>query len=524
MKLNRQRGRTVKLLSRRSFVKTLATTTIFSTLPKYLMPDMSPKAYAEINPEIENRLRNPKNSNNWNILFIAVDDLRPCFGTYEGPALAPNIDRLASESRIFTRHYVQSAVCGPSRCSLLTGRRISSWDCWRDLRRDKSEPERPASFAHFFRRNGYRTVCVGKISHQPGGVMDPEQEIYQVPFSWDLSYAPVGPWETPWRAFFCYDNAKAYNKVIRMKKDTPRLPYESADVPDTGYADGLNAQEAIRQLKDLKARGEPFLLAVGFYKPHLPFNAPKRYWDLYKSFKQFPLVKNPQPPLGVDPDISIHNSFEVTTHYHWPSGPGNINEEQARTLCHGYFACVSYVDSQIGKVLKELKQLKLDQNTIVVLWSDHGWHLGEHGMFGKQTNFEIATRSPLLIKVPGMAQPGVKTPSLVETVDLYPTLANLCDLKRPNGLAGTSLLPMLRDPKHNGKEFAFSFHPRGQLMGRTIRTDQYRLVYWTDKSGKEIQVELYDHQHDPDENINIADNNKEIVQKLIKHLKKRSFE
>ena len=507
----RQKEGADKPLSRRIFIQKAAAVSAVSVISGYLGPASGVEAGTI-----------SRNSARRNVLFIAVDDLRPCFGTYGGPALAPNLDRLASESRIFNRHYVQSAVCGPSRCSLLTGRRINSWDCWKALRLT-SEPSNPASFAHVFRRNGYRTVCIGKISHQPGGVMDKEQKIHQVPFSWDLSYAPVGPWKTPWRAFFSYDNAKAYNKVIRMEKDEPRLPYESADVPDTGYADGWNAREAVRQLRNLKARGEPFLLAVGFYKPHLPFNAPNRYWDLYKR-EQISLAKNSQPPNGVDPAISLHNSFEVTTHYDWPSGPGQISKQEARTLRHGYFACVSYVDAQIGKVLDELKRLQLDRNTVVVLWSDHGWHLGEHGMFGKQTNFEIATRSPLFIKVPGMAQPGVKTHSLVETVDLYPTLADLCGLKKPNDLAGVSLKPILDDPQQSGKEFAFSFHPRGQLMGRAVRTDRYRLVYWTDKTGKAVQVELYDHQNDPEENVNVAGDHSEIVQKRVQQLKQRSIE
>ena len=248
-----------------------------------------------------------------NVLLICVDDLRPLLGCYGHPEMVtPNIDRLAASGRLFNRHYVQSAVCGPSRCSLLTGQRLNTWDCWGDLRKQTAEPETPASFAHLFRRNGYRTVGIGKISHQPGGVMDPEQKIHQVPFSWNKSYAPVGPWRTPWRAFFAYDDAKAYNAVIKMEKDEPRLPYEMADVPDTGYADGLNAEAAVRELRDLKQRGGPFLLAAGFYKPHLPFNAPKKYWDMYPPEK-VALAANSYPPKNVDLAISIHKSFEVTS-------------------------------------------------------------------------------------------------------------------------------------------------------------------------------------------------------------------
>jgi arylsulfatase A-like enzyme len=450
-----------------------------------------------------------------NVLLICVDDLRPELGCYGHPEmLTPNIDRLAAEGRRFTRHYVQSAVCGPSRCSLLTGKRINNWDCWKGLRGRPSEPAEPASFAHLFRRNGYRTVCIGKVSHQPGGVIDEEQRVHQVPFSWDKSYAPVGAWGTPWRAFFAYAGGKAYNRVIRMRKDEPMLPYEAAAVDDLGYADGLNAEAAVKELEGLKGRGQPFLLGVGFYKPHLPFNAPRRYWDLYPAAKAG-WASNPRPPQGVDPAISLHRSFEVTTHYHWPPGEGNISREDASTLRRGYFACVSYVDAQIGKVLAALQRLQLDGSTVVALWSDHGWHLGEHGM---QTNFEVAARSPLIIRVPGMAKPGEAAAGLAESVDLYPTLAGLCGLKVPAGLAGRSLEPALRDPAHRGKEYAYSFHPRGEIMGRAFRTDRYRLVAWTKRDGEVVQVELYDHRSDPEENVNVASKRPEVVKPLLREL------
>jgi arylsulfatase A-like enzyme len=467
------------------------------------------------------RLRDRVRTKPLNVLLICVDDLRPqlgCFGHRE--MISPNIDRLAREGRLFTRHYVQSAVCGPSRCSMLTGRRVRSWDCWKQLRRQKSEPEHPTSIAHLFRRNGYRTVCIGKISHQPGGVLDKAQKVHQVPWSWDLAYAPVGPWKTPWGAFFSYDKGRI--REYGYGRDNREMPaYEAADVPDTGYADGLNAEEGVRQLRDLKQRDRPFFLAVGFYKPHLPFNAPKKYWDLYDRDK-IQLADNPFPPQNVDPAISLHESFEVTTHYGWSSGPGNISDEEARTLRHAYFACVSYIDAQIGKVLDELKRLGLEKDTVVALWSDHGWHLGEHGMFGKQTNFEIAARSPLVIKTPGMPRPGRRARGLVESVDLYPTLAELCGLTPPGGLAGTSLVPMIDDPAAAGKQWAFSFHPRGALMGRTLRTDRYRIIQWTNKQGEAVQVELYDHRVDPDENVNIAAEHPNVVQQLLERLSKHS--
>ena len=459
-----------------------------------------------------------------NVLFIAVDDLRPELGCYGSTQIqTQHIDRLAQGGRVFTRHYIQSAVCGPSRCSLLTGKRIWSWDCWRAARKLREEPKAPVSIAHLFRRAAYRTVCIGKISHLPGGVTDPAQTTHEVPFSWDLAYAPVGKWHDPWGAFFCYaDGSVREYGYGRNKTDT--AAYECAEVPDEGYADGLNAAEAIKQLRDLKARKQPFFLAVGFYKPHLPHAAPKRYWDLYDPTK-IPLAPTQQAPANVDQEISLHPSFELTTHYDWPGGRGRITEKQARNQRHAYFACVSYIDAQIGKVLGELKCLDLERNTVVVLWGDHGWHLGEHGIFGKQTNFEVATRSPLIIRTPNMPKPGQAAQGLVETVDIYPTLAELCGLKVPKDLPGESLKPLLTDPSRQGKDGAFSFFGHGPHFGRTLRTERYRIVEWVNKkTGKRVQLELYDHQHDSTEAVNMANwpENQGLIQELLAQMNAES--
>ena len=449
-----------------------------------------------------------------NVLMICVDDLRPQLGCYgHKEMISPNIDRLASEGRMFNRHYVQYAACGPSRCSMLTGMREKRWDCWGEIRKSKVEPKHPASIGHHFRRNGYYTSCIGKVSHLPGGTMDKEQKIQQVPYSWDRSYTPVGSWKSPWGAFFSYDKGR-FRAFGWDDEDNVNMPaYEAADVNDTGYADGLNAEEAMKQLRELKDR--QFFLAVGFYKPHLPFNAPKKYWDLYDPEK-LKLASNPFPPANVDPEISLHDSYELK-HYGWAVKPEMVNKQEARTLKHAYYACVSYVDAQIGKVLDEVKRLGLDKNTIVVLWSDHGWHLGEHGIWGKATNHEIALRSPLIIKVPGMSKPGKSSGELVETVDLYPTLAELCGLDIPEGLAGRSAAGMVRDASEKGKGFVYSFqksHKR-ELMGRTHRTDRYRIVSWVDEKGEAAQIELYDLENDPQENVNIAKDNPKIVEELL---------
>lgn len=452
-----------------------------------------------------------------NVLLLCIDDLRPQLGCYGDKFMVtPHVDRLAGQGRLFNRHYVQSAVCGPSRCSLLTGKPYSTWDCWDQLRAKGSEPEYPASFAHLLRRNGYRTVCIGKVSHQPGGTMDNDQKVHQVPYSWDVAYAPVGAWRTPWRAFFGFAGGEAYNtqSLKKEERDAPRLPYEAADVDDEGYPDGLNAREAVRQLGELSRTKEPFLLAVGFYKPHLPFNAPKKYHDLYKE--DLPAPKNPWPSRNTDPAISGHKSSELTGNHHWPSGRGVVTDEDARALRKAYAACVSYVDAQVGKVLDELKRLELDRNTVVILWSDHGWHLGEHGVFGKHTNYEVATRSPLIVRTPGMRYPGQRANGLTSTVDLYPTIAELCGVKAPADLSGRSLVAALRNPAAPGTQFAFSYHPRGPLMGRTVRTNEHRLVQWTNPEGATVQVELYDHGRDPEENDNVAGERPDVVKALLR--------
>lgn len=453
-----------------------------------------------------------------NVLLVCVDDLRPELGCYGCRHIkTPNIDRLGQEGRVFLRHYVQVAICVPSRQALLSGERQGGGEAWVAGRKSGIEPDRPVSIAHLFRRNGYRTVCVGKVSHQPGGVLGREGKDHEVPFSWDVARGPSGKWKTPWGAFFGYADG-SFREYGYGEDDRTRPAYEMADVPDTGYADGLIAEEAVAQLRDLKGRGGPFFLAVGFYKPHLPFNSPKRYWDLYDR-EEIPMPLNPFPPVGTDPSFCLHPSYEVTTHYGWSEGPGTIGPENARILRHAYFACVSYADAQVGKVLDALRDLGLAGGTIVVLWGDHGWHLGDHGMFGKDTNYEIATRSPLIIRTPGMARPGVPTRALAEAVDLYPTLAGLCGIACPGDLPGGTLVPAIDDPEDPGQPWAMSHLPtRGKqnVIGYTLRDDRYRLVEWVRRdSGQRVLVELYDHVGDPLENRNIASERPTAVERML---------
>lgn len=466
---------------------------------------------------------NEKNLTSPNILMICIDDLRPELGCYGNTIIqTPNIDKLASSGYLFNNHYVQSAICGPSRSSLLTGKVSQEWDPWATLRKSNEEPVAPIALPHLFKKNGYKTIGIGKITHEPGGVMDEAQIIAQIPFSWDSTYTAVGKWKTPWRSFFAYSNGDAHNTAMRIGVETPRTPYEVGGVDDNGYPDGLNAIEAIKQLQNLKKQNAPFFLTLGFFKPHLPFTAPKKYWDLYDR-NEIPMAENNFVPKNADSSYCINKSPEVTTHYPWPDGPGNVTEESAKTLKHGYYACVSYIDVLVGKVLEELDRLDLSKNTIVVLWSDHGWHLGEHTMFGKMSNFEIATRSPLIIRAPGITTNGKTLNQLTESVDIYPTLAELCGLEYPKDLDGESVVDILKNPDTKGPEFARSFYYRNQALGKSIRTDRYRIVRWATEKDSTVSVELYDHLLDPNENINVASEQKDITDSLLKTLKTVKF-
>ena len=470
-----------------------------------------------------NNLKDADNLSNYNILMIYVDDLRPELGCYGNQIIqTPNIDKLASSGYLFNKHYVQSAICGPSRSSLLTGKVCQQWDPWRDFRATTHEPDAPIALPHLFKKNGYKTIGIGKITHEPGGVMDEAQNIAQIPYSWDTTFTAVEKWNTPWRAFFAYANGDAHNTAMRIGMETPRLPYEAGEVNDEGYPDGLNTLEAIKQLQKLKETDALFLLSIGYYKPHLPFNAPRKYWDLYNR-DDIPMAENNFLPKNLDNIYSVNKSPEVTTHYPWPDGPGIVSPESAKILKHGYYACVSYIDALVGKVLDELERLDLSKNTIVVLWSDHGWQLGEHTMFGKMSNFEIATRSPLIIRIPDSMREGVVLNHLTESIDLYPTLAELCGIEYPDNLDGESIVDILKNPETKGPKFARSFYYRNQALGKTIRTERYRIVRWATENDSTVALELYDHQLDPNENINIAAEQTTTTDSLLEQLKTVKF-
>ena len=451
-----------------------------------------------------------------NILFIAIDDLRPQLGAYgESIMQTPNLDRLAAEGRLFTRHYVQVPTCGASRYALLTGTRPHLPEHLNNAAFEnllpREEQEQPESFAHLFRRNGYYTASIGKVSHTPDGRLfeydGTGEGRLEMPFSWDKVWGPVGKWETGWNAFFGYADGSNRN----MERGAYPA-YESAAVPDTSYPDGLIAEEAIRTLREVGDR--PFLLAVGFFKPHLPFTAPKKYWDLYDRHA-IDLSPNPEAPDGIVEE-SLHPSNEMFRNYaHAVKGGAGvrIDDDQARLLRHAYYASVSFADAQAGKVLDELDRLGLRENTIVVVWGDHGWHLGDHTLWGKHATFERALRSTLIVQTPGMPHPGAPANGIVETLDLYPTLAELAGLAPPEGLGGASIVDILNTPDRAGKDAAYGYWRNR----RTIRTDRYRFTLYEDG-----QTELFDHQTDPHETANIAGQFPDVVSALAAQLEKQT--
>ncbi len=451
-----------------------------------------------------------------NVLFIAVDDLRPALGCFGDPAAkSPNIDKLAAGGTAFHRAYCQQAVCSPSRSSLLTGCRPDTTKVYDLVTHFRTHIPNVVTLPQHFKQNGYHVRGVGKIFH--GGYDDKP--------SWSE------PWEpTPGRNFGPVGQkelAAAKEAAKKANEDVTKvrgLPTEAPEVEDEYLNDGATAKRAIELLRMNKEKGQPFFLAVGFLKPHLPFVAPKKYWDLQDAAK----LPKPGPAERAKdaPAFAPQNGGELRAYLGMPK-TGPIPDADATKLVHGYYAAVSYMDAQVGKVLDELKSLGLDGNIVVVLWGDHGWHLGDHGIWCKHTNYEKATRAALVVRSPRQKTTGKSTKSLVEYVDIYPTLAELCGLPLPAHLEGHSFAKLLDDPNAMGKTAAFSQYPRGgketgPLMGYAMKTDRYRYVEWRDRKTGEVKAtELYDHDADPNEDANVAGSpaNGALLQQLASRMK-----
>ncbi len=438
------------------------------------------------------------------VLLICVDDLKPALGCY-GDALAktPNIDRLAARGTLFEKAYCNQAVCSPSRNALLVGLRsqtIGIYDLATNFRRAVPNA---VTLPQHFKQHGYRTEALGKVFHVGHGNQDDAQ-------SWSVPH-----WRSSANNYASGENRPEKSQDANAKG----VAYEKADVADNAYPDGAVADEAVKRLQAAAERKEPFFLAVGFVKPHLPFCAPEKYWDAFDP-EVFKAASRQTPPDGA-PSYAPTNWGELRNYRGIPKD-GPLPDDLQRTLIHGYYAATSYTDAQVGRVIDELDRLDLAPNTVIVLWGDHGWHLGDHGQWCKHTNYEQAARVPLIIAAPQQAAAGQRVPSVVESVDVFPTLCQLAGLPQPTAqkLDGISAVALLKNPAAQTKPAVFHAYPRTNegrpLIGRAVRTDRHRLVEWKvpGAMADTAELELYDYQVDPGESRNLAAEQPEVVSEL----------
>lgn len=504
-----------------------------------------------------------------NILFIAADDLRPELGCYGSDiAITPHLDALAAEGLLFNRAYCQQAICSPSRASLMTGARPDTIGVVENYAYFREEQPDIVTLPQHFWANGYETVHTGKIYHS-AKYGDPVKSWSREP-AWDrmpkdmpLPVLPVIGYALSENRKIVTDKQKKFGENAHSAL-IKGPAYESADVPDQTYEDGYHTDLAIETMKDMleKDPSKPFFLGLGFKKPHLNFIAPKKYWDLYDPADIPPGTYTPAPENGAT--MGLNASYELRTRDGIPKY-GPIGEELSRTLLHGYLACASYIDAQVGKMVAALEEAGIRDNTVIIFWGDHGWHLGDMGIWGKATNYEIAARVPLMIWTPDMPKRhrGKSTDALVELIDMYPTLCDLSGIETPSHVEGFSFAPLLENPNRPWKQAAFSQYPNpamrewaanpitpdmrdlffgplmddietaiqaqmgnkwnrelfeNDLMGYTMRTDRYRLVIWKEwrvDAAEPLFVELYDHQNDPNESRNIAEKRPSVVRRLI---------
>ena len=460
-----------------------------------------------------------------NVLLILVDDLKPAIGCYgDARAHTPHIDTLAARGMRFNMAYCNQAVCAPSRFTLMLGSHSTSTGLYGLGSQLRQVVPNAVTMPQYFSQHGYRTESLGKVFHiGHGNQGDPKS--FSVPHFKDKVIEYLEPASTD-GGKLTREEALFTNQQLGQIRSLPRgAAFESPTAKDSDYADGRVAAETIHRLQAAKARrvkdDTPFFITAGFVRPHLPFSAPKKYWDLHDPTK-LPQPMNENAPQGA-PAVAIKKGGEITAYKPVPV-TGKISDKLQQTLIHGYYASTSFVDAQIGKVLQELKRLELHDNTIIVLWGDHGFHLGDLGIWTKHTNYEQANRIPILIVAPGVTTPGDSTGQLAETVDIFPTLADLAGLPAPKGpqsIDGISLVPVLKDASARVRDHAFHAYPR-KLLGRAIRTERYRLVEWRNP-GQPVtaaQYELYDYQQDPNETRNHASQQPEVVKQLAAKLAK----
>jgi len=455
-----------------------------------------------------------------NVLFIAVDDMRPQLGCYgDKLARSPNMDRLAGRGMVFQQAYCQQALCSPSRISLLSGRHPWTTHIYQIGPELRSTLPDIVTLPQHFKNHGYFTRSLGKVYHV--GIDDPA--------SWSMP-----PWHSKKPRYGPEGQAMVQQRIAALKASGKPIPkngenapffggpaFEAPDLADDDLLDGDTVREALVAMRDLAARPQPFFLAVGFANPHVPWVAPKKYWDLYRE-DEIPLPDNRYPP-HLAPSYAARSGDDFYWYANVPRDR-KINDPFGRRCLHGYLAAISYVDAGVGRLLDQLDRLGLRERTVVVLWGDHGYYMGEHNWWGgKHNNYEGATRAPLIVAAPGHKALGHSTPALVEFVDIFPTLIELCGLPPTSGLEGKSFAPLLDDPQQAWDKVAFSEYPKGGFQGTAMRTTRYRYVEWKNRSGKVVACELYDHQTDPAENENVADRreNKPVLEQLARQLQQR---
>lgn len=458
-----------------------------------------------------------------NVLLILVDDLKPAMGCYgDSNAITPNLDKLAERGMRFDLAYCNQAVCAPSRFNLMLGSLSTSTGLYGLGQSLRQRIPDAVTLQQHFMKHGHRSIGIGKVFHighgNPGDMASFDTFHKDNVVEYVLSESRETQVTTEEAMFTLNLGGGSLHEYRKKHKVGRGAAIEAANVPDDAYADGRTAQRAIEYLQKFKASGEPFIISAGFARPHLPFTAPKKYFDQH-DISKFRLPAYREAPKGAPPYAlrglmgEIGNYFPVTERIH--------EDAYQLEFIRAYYASTTYVDAQIGKVLDELERLEMADDTIVVLWGDHGWHLGDHGRFSKHDNYEQPTRIPLVFAGPGV-KAGASTKQLASTIDIYPTLAELAGLPRPTGpqpIDGLSLVPVLDEPAKRIRDHITHCYPK-QRLGRAIRNERYRMVQWgRDADMREPEFELYDYQRDLDETVNIAGQHPEIVEAMRKTLR-----